>query len=246
MRSKHAKVLNQTLSKHPQPVGKRTHSYFTRELTHWPLWCGKSCAASRFSVAVIMVGQRITAVLATLHTPSKNISFVRLLCRSVSLELDTNSDSHSAARPVITRCPSSLFFFQFWKFMGCFWVVFFRRVLSKHWRCLGLWLLSGCEVFVTVAKPTPSVMAWQSTNIHMNTHSRHGDFWLVVWMLTELFRQRRWLSPHAAEVSSTAAWWKADCPGLIVCLHTCWDEMTCLEEKCLLQVTVDLLELHYK
>lgn len=33
------------------------------------------------------------------------------------------------------------------------------RALSKHWRCSALSLLSGCEVFVTVATPTPSVMA---------------------------------------------------------------------------------------
>lgn len=33
------------------------------------------------------------------------------------------------------------------------------RALSKHWRCAALSLLSGCEVFVTVATPTPSVMA---------------------------------------------------------------------------------------
>lgn len=32
-------------------------------------------------------------------------------------------------------------------------------VLSKHWRCFALSLLSGREVFVTVATPTPSVMA---------------------------------------------------------------------------------------
>lgn len=37
--------------------------------------------------------------------------------------------------------------------------VFFTGFLSKHLRCLALWLLSGREVFVTVAKPTPSVMA---------------------------------------------------------------------------------------
>lgn len=140
----------------------------------WPLtsvWCGNSCAPSRFSVVLIVVQQGITAVLATLHTPSENISLVRLLCLSVSVELDTDSGSHSAARLVITCCPSSLFFFQFRKFTGCFWVVFFRRVLSKHWRCLGLWVLSGCEVFVTVAKPTPSVMAQQSTSVHVYTHS---------------------------------------------------------------------------
>lgn len=164
------KSLISPFYKHPQAVGTSTCAYFTRELTQCPLWCGNFCAARRFCVAVIMLDQRITTVLATLHTPSKNISLVRLPCLSVSVDPDTNSDSHSTAQPVITRCPSSLFFFHIWKFMRCFWVVFFRRVLSKHWRCFGLWLLSGCEVFVTVAKPTLSVMAWQSTNIHVYTH----------------------------------------------------------------------------
>lgn len=90
--------------------------------------------------------------------------------------------------------------------MGCFWVVFFHRVLSKHWRCLGLWLLSGCEVFVTVAKPTPSVMAWLSMSIAVYMHLEDGDFRLRVWMLTELFRRCRLVSPHTGEVLSIAAW----------------------------------------
>lgn len=43
-------------------------------------------------------------------------------------------------------------------FLGC--VFFFLvMVLSKQWRGFTLGLLSGCEVFVTVATPTPCVMA---------------------------------------------------------------------------------------
>lgn len=62
--------------------------------------------------------------------------------------------------PVIARHHSSVFSLSSERLRDVSGLCFFLlRVLSKHWRCFALSLLSGCEVFVTVATPTPSVMA---------------------------------------------------------------------------------------
>lgn len=65
--------------------------------------------------------------------------------------------------PEIAPHPSSVFSLSWERLRDVSGLCFFLlRVLSKHWRCLALSLLSACEVFVTVATPTPSVMAWRA------------------------------------------------------------------------------------
>lgn len=97
-----------------------------------------------FYVPLNLLATRITAVLASQHVHAPD---------EVSAEPDTD---WAPRRPGLQwRCfPSVLEVYGM--FLGC---VFLLRVLSKHWRCFALLLRSGCEVFVTVATPTPSVMA---------------------------------------------------------------------------------------
>lgn len=128
-------------------------------------------AVCRFPVTVTLLEMRITAVFATRHTHSHGLRLV--WCQ---VPVDANVDW--AAHAITTLC-------ILWgrnvygMFLGC--VFFLLGVLSKHWRCFALSLLSGCEVFVTVATPTPSVMvrrAYEATRVRTRV-------WLVLlWMLT--------------------------------------------------------------
>lgn len=149
----------------------------------WPLasaWCGNSCAASRFFFCCTYCGAAgdYSCFNHTTHTQSKYKLSEAPLPFGFSRTWHQSRFTQCSPACYHTLSLSHCFSFSFLKFTGCFWVVFFRRVLSKHWRCLGLWLLSGCEVFVTVAKPTPSVMARQSMSVHVYTrsltHSRDG------------------------------------------------------------------------
>lgn len=107
-----------------------------------------AAAVCRFPVPVTLLEMRITAVFATRHTHSQGL---RLVQCQVSVR---------APWPVIARHHSSVFSLSSERLRDVSGLCFFLlRVLSKHWRCFALSLLSGCEVFVTVATPTPSVMA---------------------------------------------------------------------------------------
>lgn len=157
-----------------------------------------SCCEQTFCC---IVEERITAVLAMLHTPGK-IAFSAFL-----LQLTPILQQRLAC--YYTLSFSIVFLLSFQSFQDVYGLCFFTGFLSKHLRCLALWLLSGREVFVTVAKPTPSVMAHQSMNTHLHTcfhRLMRRGLWLVVWILTEVFRWCRLPSPLTGEVSPSTAW----------------------------------------
>lgn len=130
------------------------------------------------------------------HTPGENIGPMILLFHQFSYMQHLPTCYHTLSAVL---CVFLLVLKVYWMFVG----LFFHRILSKHRRCLVLCFLSGCEVFVTVATPTPSVMAWQE---YENTLVCTLVRWGHGWMLTELFMPCRLLSPHTGEVSSVTAW----------------------------------------